>query len=149
MPSIEELHEKEKFWIENLRTHVSQNGYNVTEGGIDGNKVLVDIPKIIEVYQEVKSIRETARILNISRDIVENRIKKSGYELYSLGEIRGIPLKVTTPEGEVKYFISKMELSKWIVKNNIGNSKNVDSVRKKIGKKEVDNYFGYVIESAK
>lgn len=145
----DDLHGREKFWIDTLRTHTTQNGYNVTAGGVDGNKVLVDSSKILEVYHEVKSIRETAKILDISRDIVAHRIKKSGATIYSNSEVKGTPLKVTCPSGETAYFISKIELANWLVDNNIGKSRSVDSVRKKIGKKHKDNYYGYVIEVEK
>lgn len=146
---VDRLHDREMFWIDTLRTHISQNGYNATEGGIDGNKIITNDDKILEIYREVKSIRETAKIVGVSRDVVNNRVKKSGVGAYSMGEIRGIPFKVTAPNGETIYFVSKMELSNWFIENGIGKYKNVETLRRRIGIEEKENYSGYVIEKQK
>lgn len=64
--SLEELEEKERYWIEFYGSF--KNGYNATLGG-DG-KPYIDYDLVILTYRETQNITKTAEILNIGRDTV-------------------------------------------------------------------------------
>lgn len=51
------LEEREQYWIKELNTY--HNGYNATKGG-DG-KASLDYEKLIEAYQELKSLTEVSK----------------------------------------------------------------------------------------
>lgn len=63
--------EREKFWIEYLRTF--KDGYNATTGG-DG-KAYIDYDLVVSLYQEVQSIKDVAKFLKISASSVSKILK--------------------------------------------------------------------------
>lgn len=62
-----QLDEREKYWINYYQSY-GTNGYNMTLGGQEGQKINYD--DIIDKYLECKSIRETAESLHHSRTTV-------------------------------------------------------------------------------
>ena len=67
-----------------------------------------------------------------------------GIELYSFEETKGHQVTVISPEEQVFKFPSKTSLAKWLIENSIGDSKSIDSLRKRFKEKET-NYHGYKI----
>lgn len=68
--SIEELEEKEKYWVEYYGSF--KNGYNATKGG-DGRAYL-DYDLIVKTYSELKSVNKTASFLHIDRSSVSRAL---------------------------------------------------------------------------
>lgn len=64
--SIEDMSEREKYWIEYYGTF--KNGYNATIGG-DG-RPYIDYDLVVATYKELQNQKETAEKLNISVDTV-------------------------------------------------------------------------------
>lgn len=78
---ITELNDREKYWIQYYDSY--NNGYNSTLGG-DGVTLLeVDIDKMRELYEELGNIDKVASILNVSRSLVSDRLKKAGIPVKS------------------------------------------------------------------
>jgi len=75
------VNEREIYWIEKLGSY--HFGYNATKGG-DGTHYL-DYDKIVSVYLEGNSIKDTAKICNCNVDSVVNILKE-----------RSIPIKSST-----------------------------------------------------
>ena len=71
----EELNQKEQEWIAKLNSY--ENGYNATKGG-DG-KFLIDYDEVVKIYQEVGTVKETAKILNIDYGWTSKILKNKGF----------------------------------------------------------------------
>lgn len=140
----EQLDIREGIWVFRLRSAKKENGYNVFFSGKNERRVDTDDQLIIETYSKLKSIRKTARELGYSRDIVKHRIKQLGVELYSLEETKGHEVTIITPNNQTLKFPSKVSMAKWLIENNIGNSKSIDTLRKRFKNKETE-YYGYQI----
>mgnify|MGYP001777153918 FL=1 len=69
--SLEELNDKEIYWIEKLGSF--KYGYNATIGG-DG-KQYIDYDLVCETYKNLQCIVDTAKQLNISEDSVSKILK--------------------------------------------------------------------------
>lgn len=67
--------EKEIYWIEYYRSF--KYGYNATKGG-DGKKY-IDYDLVIITYNKTKSIKETAKILNIDQGQISKILKINNY----------------------------------------------------------------------
>ena len=61
------LDEKEKFWIKELKTHISENGYNVSRGGEHNPGVKKNLIYQYDIegnfIQEFESVSEAARVV--------------------------------------------------------------------------------------
>lgn len=66
--SIEQLSEREQYWIEYYKSY--HDGYNATVGG-DG-KFYLDYEKIYQVYQETLNCKKTAEIVGCCADSVHD-----------------------------------------------------------------------------
>ena len=74
------LDERERYWIDYYNTY-SGEGYNSTYGG--SGKNLYDYDLIVEVYQKLKNIKETARTIGCSVDCVGQVLKDRDVEILS------------------------------------------------------------------
>ena len=77
LEETDDPNEREIFWIEQKGSF--KNGYNATKGG-DGKRYL-DYDLIVAEYQEIQSIAETARKLNISADSVKTALENKKIEI--------------------------------------------------------------------
>lgn len=68
--SLEELNEKEKYWIQYYRSF--KNGYNATLGG-DGT-VYTDYDLVVATFKEIGFINKTAEKLGIDKHTVKNAL---------------------------------------------------------------------------
>lgn len=112
--------EREKYWIEFFGTF--KYGYNATLGG-DGRKY-VDYSLVIATYKELKSIRDTAKRLNICVDTVSRILRQNDVYIYTTKEVQNEKFgKVTnmyTLEGEfLRSFSSTNEAARYMVENGL------------------------------
>ena len=75
--------EREIYWIEYYKSF--KYGYNATIGG-DGKKYL-DYDLIIETYRQLKSIKETAKKLNINETSIHNILIEKKEYIYTSQEV--------------------------------------------------------------
>lgn len=90
------LEEKEKYWISYYDSY--HNGYNATLGG-DGRPYLeISDKEIIEKYNEVLSIKETAKFFHICEKSVALRLKNNNIKIPANGDILNPNRNWTTKE---------------------------------------------------
>ena len=77
--SVEELNDKEVYWINKYNSTDSSIGYNSTLGG-EGNRKF-SLKEMQEMWDEGKSTKEISEILNCSRETVAMNLK--GYKDFS------------------------------------------------------------------
>ena len=67
--SIEELDEKERYWIKYYDCY-GNTGYNATLGGKDGISRVIDYELIKNTYESTGNIEETSKITNYSKTLI-------------------------------------------------------------------------------
>lgn len=119
--------EDEKYWIKYYNS--VKDGYNVAYGG-DGSSTLsiLDEHKVIETFNNTKSIRKTNKILGYSRDYIRNVLIRYNIYYDSDPRIKNIDEKliITTYKElkEIKQVSNKLNISertirKYLRKNNV------------------------------
>lgn len=131
--SLENLSEREIYWINNLNTY--KNGYNATIGG-DG-KILYDYNKILKIYNIVGSQRETARIIGCDRDTVKRALNENNIVPRTRQQVlvSNYGQKCVGIKDNIKIgpFDSHAEAAKWIKENN-STSAEINSIATNIGR---------------
>ena len=79
--SLEEIFEREKFWISFAKSNLPEFGYNNTNGGEGFERIETDDIRILELYKENRSYIKTANILNYSPSTVRRRLHAMGEDL--------------------------------------------------------------------
>lgn len=123
----EEACERERFWIEKLRTYIGFkdcNGYNATLGG-DGKR-LYDYEQIANKYLEFKKVSETCKYFNCDRDTVRFACKEYNIEILQHHNEKRI--KRTYPDGNIKIYNSMTDAAQDI------EGKKVETARKNISR---------------
>lgn len=127
--SDKDLSEKEKYWIQYYDSY--KNGYNATLGG-DGTLYL-DYEKVINTYLRLHNQKLTAEALHISPYTVSYILKvrniphETSYEV--LSKLTNKPINMLSLDGEfIKHFQSVREASKYIIKVDNKNPKNVSGI---------------------
>ena len=109
-----DLSQRECYWIDYYQTF--SKGYNATLGG-DG-KILIDYDLVVSTYQNVKTLSETAKILNIDAGHTSSILKAMGVEVLSSQEIakkRGKKVNMIDQKGEILMtFDSQGEAARYI-----------------------------------
>ena len=124
------LSEKEQEFI--LKYDTYNNGYNATMGG-DGT-ILYDYKKIINVYKNTKSVKQTAFIFNCCPETVRDILKRNNIEIVkAFPKICKTPVPVIQFKDEIpiNVFNSIAEASHWLVDNGFAKTYN-GGVRQKI-----------------
>lgn len=122
--SLEELNDKEIYWIEKLGSF--KYGYNATIGG-DG-KQYINYDLVCETYKNLQCVVDTAKQLNISEDSVSKILK-----LYKIDIIPNAKI-VQNKYGKIinmydlndnylRTFLSTTEAAKFMVENKLTNCK--------------------------
>lgn len=124
--------EREKYWIEYFDSF--RKGYNATLGG-DG-KTLIDHSKVVEVYNKLLNVSETARQLKISQDSVMDILDKNNIKRCTCGEVTaekmGIKVDMFTLNGEyLNSFLNMSCAARYIIQNNLSKAKE-SSIRQHI-----------------
>jgi group I intron endonuclease len=112
--------EREKYWIEYYGSF--KYGYNATIGG-DG-KAYIDREKVINTYNQIGNIKETAKLLNISVDSVNSILKNNNIKILTSSEVNkqkyGKSVNMYNLEGIfLKNFSSLQEAANYMVENNL------------------------------
>jgi hypothetical protein len=120
----ENCEEREKYWISFYDSY--HNGYNATLGG-DGTLYFdfsdVDV---IKKYQELKSVKETARFFNCDVQTIRKRLQNNGINIPIGGDIysekRSWPatavFQYDLNNNFIQEFDSMSEAAKWLIDNN-------------------------------
>ena len=113
--------EREQYWIERLGSFGS-GGYNATLGG-DGTKY-IDYDLVVAVYQELQSITDTAKSLDICVDSVSAILHEKEIEVLTSAEVvRNKYGKITNmydlEENYIRSFPSTNAAAKFMVENGL------------------------------
>lgn len=113
--SLEELNDKEIYWIEKLGSF--KYGYNAT---IDGDgKQYIDYDLVCETYKNLKSVKNTAKQLGISEDSVSRILKIYNIEILPGALSQGKMINQFDLQGNyIQTFINGTEAGKSINKSN-------------------------------
>lgn len=116
--------EREQYWIEKLDAY--KNRYNATKGG-DGKHYL-DYDLIIKTYQELQSVNDTAKELEICPQTVSIVLKNNQIEVNSTQEVQekkfGKSVKMITKDNQfLKEFPSLNCVARYMIENNLTNCK--------------------------
>lgn len=138
-PTSEMLCEREQYWINYYRSYIrfpDCNGYNTTLGG-DGKTYFNHTDEeVIQKYQELKTIRATAKYFQCDFDTISNRLHRNGIDPNSLSSKRKIHGKKVARivDGKIiDIFNSQTEAAEWLIQNNYANGE-VNSVATNIGR---------------
>ena len=116
--------EREIFWIEYYNSF--QNGYNATGGG-DGTAYFpYSLEEVIQKYNELLSVRETALFFDCQVSTISKRLINSGITLPKGGNIHNPKRSWETKkvgqyskEGELlREFDSYLQAANWLIENN-------------------------------
>lgn len=129
-----QVEEREKYWIEKLRSF--REGYNATIGG-DG-RPYIDYDLVCALYEETKNQREVARRMNIDRTTVHYILEEREVPFAPVGETtRLITKKIVKcydKDGNfIQIFDSIADGAKWIIEKNQLKT-NLNSVKTNIGR---------------
>ena len=123
--------EREKYWIKEKESY--HNGYNATLGG-DGKRYL-DYDFIIQTYNKVFNISETARICNVSQDSVKYILDENNINIKSNVEVVKEKLQKSVGMYDInnnsiliEKFSSTMDASRYLINNGITTSLKVKGV---------------------
>lgn len=116
--------EREIYWIEYYGTF--KNGYNATFGG-DG-KWYIDYDLVVETYKQTGNMVETANLLGICLDSVDNILKIKDEQKRTSSDILiekyAKQLNMFDLNGGyIKTFISAYEAARYLIKNGLTNCK--------------------------
>jgi hypothetical protein len=112
--------ERERYWIETKGSF--KNGYNATLGG-DGKKY-IDYDLVVATYNEIKSIKDTAKILQIHPDSVSNILHQKGVKILTTQAVLTNKYgKITNmydlEDNFIQSFASTNEAARYMVENKL------------------------------
>lgn len=114
--------EREIYWIEYYGTF--KNGYNATFGG-DGKRY-IDYDLVVATYKQVGSIVDTANLLKISKDSVDNILRIKNEQKHSSAEINVEKYAKAVNmfdlnDKYIKTFVSLTEAARYLIDNKLTN----------------------------
>jgi group I intron endonuclease len=118
--NINNLDEKEIYWIKYYDSTNSKNGYNQSFGG-SGHKTLdLDENKVIEKYNKIKNVSKTAQFFKCSNASISQILKKHNIKIISSEEQAKLNAYETIciKNGiEIMKFVGINDAAQWIVNN--------------------------------
>ena len=116
--------EREVYWIEYYGTF--KNGYNATFGG-DG-KSYIDYDLVVATYRQVKNIGETAKLLGVCYDSVQNILKTKNEPIKSSFDVNitkfSKPINMFDLDGNyLRTFVSTSDAARYLIDNGLTNCK--------------------------
>lgn len=141
----EKLDEREIYWIKEYNSYY--NGYNSTLGGRLIQLYDWDIDQIINLYMELKSARKVAEKLGCDHSTIDNLLNANKVPRFSAAEQMGKTMYLRKDEKEFK-FSSPDAAARWLIENNLVQSKNVRCVRNYLTNNYLKKkpYYGYEID---
>ena len=140
---IEELNDLEQFYIKKYNSYYE--GYNLTLGG-EGNSFLnLNEKEVIDKYNELGYIRDTAKFFNCCELVISNILHKNNIEIKPIPkfDITTIPRSVKNDLAHTKRikivelnkeFSSLIECGKWLIENNYCNTEKPDLAQRSISR---------------
>ena len=118
-----------------------ENGY-CTDRNLD-NKLKLD--EVISLYNQNKSISQTAKILHVSRDSLSQYLYRNNIDISSINVQKKISIE---NNGEELIFNSMIECAKYFMNNNFTSAKSIRGIRDNISKAIKNNttYLGIKIK---
>lgn len=118
-----QLSDREQYWIKYYNSF--NNGYNATKGG-DGKSYL-DYKLIIDTYQRVQNIKETAELVNADYSSVLHILHDANVTIKPSNQILqekyGKKIECYKNDLFIQKFNSISEGARWIIQNNYCTSK--------------------------
>lgn len=141
------LDEREIYWIEYYDSYYE--GYNSTLGGKSCKLYEWDIEKIISLYNEHKSARKVAEIMNCDHSSIDKILNTYNIPRFTLSEQRakGIIHLENNDLSINKTFNSTTECSRWLIENNYTKTKRIEVVNHNLRARlrEGKRYFNFKI----
>lgn len=109
-----------------------KNGYNATLGGEGKLKYVICDFELINYYKKVKNIEKTAKYFGCCREIVSMKLKELNVDIVNLGQ--KLPMKSVYCKELDLQFESILEASRYVVENNISETKDIEMVRRGISR---------------
>ena len=134
--SLEEVNEKEKYWIEYYGSF--KNGYNATLGG-DG-KAYIDRELVIKTYNELQNQTEVAKILHIDKNSVRSILKENQIEIITQTEVirkkygHKIAMIDTQTNKVISTFSTQSDAARWLIEQNKTTIKDTQKISYIIGR---------------
>ena len=135
------LDEREEYYVNKYDTFY--NGYNATLGGQSGSKIDIDLDEMLELYHKFRSARQVAEYYGVDKVAICERLKKLNVPFYKKNEQSNYRVSVFKEGQLVAEFECKIDCAKWLIENKIGNSSNLEWMRRVV--KTRKNYYGYDI----
>ena len=133
---IENLNEREIYWISFYNSYKGSNGYNATLGGEGVRTLNLDANEVISKYEELRTLEKTSKYFNCCKEsilsiLIKNNVdirssvdiaKEKGFTTYALDENKNI----------TKKFSTLYEAGEWVFNNLKHNAKDIHSCKKSI-----------------
>lgn len=141
------LDEREIYWIEYYDSYYE--GYNSTLGEKSCKLHEWDVEKIISLYNEYKSVRKVAEIMNCDHSSIDKILNTYNIPRFTLSEQRakGIIHLENDDLSINKIFNSTTECSRWLIENNYTKTKRIEVVNHNLRARlrEGKRYFNFKI----
>ena len=116
--------EREIYWIEYYQTF--KNGYNATFGG-DGKRY-IDYDLVVDTYKQIGNMVDTANLLGIHPDSVNNILKLKDECKRSSADIqiekRAKPINMFDLDGQyLRTFVSSYDAARYLIQHSLTNCK--------------------------
>jgi hypothetical protein len=125
--------EREKYWIEHYNSYGSE-GYNATRGG-DGTEYFKHSDQeVVEKYEELRSVKETAEFFDADKLTISKRLHRMGVEVPRFYTENFTPHAIQVLyKGKMLFFESVTEAAKWVEKEKLSKT-DVESIRRSISR---------------
>ena len=124
------LDEREKYWINFYDSYF--NGYNSTLGGRANPLYDWDVDDIIEKYQELKSARKVAQLLNCDHSSIDRILNSHGVKRFTSAQQQSKPLVIIDKEQNTFEFETTTDAAKWLIEKKYTKMINPTIVRQEI-----------------
>jgi len=150
---ISKLDMLEMYYIKKYNTY--ENGYNRTLGGSGFKKLKFNINEIIQKYQELESIKETAEHFNCCEKTISNILHNNNVKIIKKGRKENLIYPPVPRVKKIKIvelnknFNSLLNCADFLLKNNYPKTKKRNSVQRGISKAltgERKSYLGFHFE---
>lgn len=140
------LDEREKYWIEYYNSYFE--GYNSTLGGRAIKLYNWDVDDIIEKYQELKSARKVAQVLNCDHSSIDRILNENNVPRFTSAQQLSKSLIFTLKDGTKIKFETTTDAAKWLIENKYTKMTNPKIVRQEICDRIRKNkkYLGLFVE---